>query len=125
MKTPLMTIFGFCLLFSGCKYSAESQPVEFVNRNAMSNFKNPYLLTVKIEKDGKLLLNKIETGTISDLREFAEKIKAIFADRQRNGVFYKEIIIDADESTQTQDLEKVVECLVNAKAAPIRLIKDD
>ena len=115
-------------MFFGCKYSAENHRVEFVNRNAVSEFNhknNPYLLTVKLEKDGKLLLNKIETGTTADLNEFAEKIKAVFADRQRNGVFYKEIIIDADERMQKHDLEKVIECLANAKAAPIRLIKDD
>jgi len=85
---------------------------------------DPLLLVVGITKDGKLSLNKIETGTIADAT-LREKIKAIFDDREKTGFVEKEVVINPQGEVETEDLEKLIENLAESKAAPIRLIKNE
>ncbi len=121
-------ILAICLSLSVCKNPARKYPVDFVDRNVVfspDKKPDPLLLVVGITEDRKLSLNKIETGTIADTTLLREKIKAIFDDRQRTGFVEKEVVIDPQGKAKTEDLEKLIECLAEAKAAPIRVVKDN
>lgn len=125
-KNFLVSISAICLLLIGCRGSARNYPVDFVDRSAvfaLDKKLNPLRLVVEITEDGKLSLNKIETGTIADTMMLREKIGAIFDDRKKTGIVEKEVVIDPQGKVNHKDLEKLIECLAEAKAAPIRLIR--
>ena len=125
-RVPLISIFGLCLSLSGCQDSPKTYPVDFVDRNAvfLSDEKpNPLMLVVEITEDGKLSLNKIETGTIDDTAVLAEKLKSVFDDREKTSISEREVVIDRKGSVERKDLEKVIENLAGVKASPIRVIK--
>ncbi len=123
-----MIIFVICLSFLGCQNSATNHSVGFVDRSAvfaLNKKPNPLRLVVEISEDGRLSLNKIKTGTISDLSVLSEKVEAIFDDRQKAGTDEREVMIDPQGKVKNEDLEKLIENLAGVKAAPIRIIKND
>ena len=127
-KILLPSIFVICLAAAGCKSSAKSHEVELVDRNAVFAFDtelHSLMLVVSISEDGKLSLNKIETGTISDTAELSEKLKAIFEDRKKAGIDTTEVVIDPQGKVGSEDLEMLIESLADAKASPIRMINTD
>ena len=79
---------------------------------------------VEITSDGKLSLNKIETGTIDDTAVLAEKLKSVFDDREKTSISEREVVIDRKGSVERKDLEKVIENLAGVKASPIRVLKE-
>ncbi len=128
-KIPLLMI-AVCLLLSGCRSSTNYYPVTFVERSealpeAEIQKTNPLLLVVEINGNGKLKLNKIETGTIADLSVLSEKIEAIFEDRRNNGVTEREIFVDLQGTIKGADLKKLIENLAARNAVPIRVIKNN
>lgn len=125
-KILLASIFMICFAFSGCQDSAKNYPVDFVDRNAvfaLDKKPNPLSLVVEIAEDGKLSLNKIETGTVADLTVLSEKLKVIFDDREKAGINEREVVIDPQAKVKNKDLEKLIENLAEVKASPIRVIK--
>jgi biopolymer transport protein ExbD len=127
-KIWLVSISAICLSFIGCKGSAKIYPVDFVDRSAvfaLDKKPNPLLLVVEITEDGKLSLNKIETGMISDLTVLSEKLEVIFDDREKAGINEREVVIDPQSNVKNEDLEKVIKSLAGVKAAPIRIIKNN
>lgn len=126
-KISLFQILIFFLSLVSCQNSANKYQVEYVNRNTVfssDKTPNPLLLIVEITEDGKIRLNKIETGTIEDHDILAEKLKAIFDDRRRQGNFQREIVIDPKGKIKQMDMEKLIKSLSEAKAAPIVVIKN-
>lgn len=127
-KVLLVSIFVLSLSFLGCKSPVKNYPINFVDRNAVfaSDKKTkPLMLVVEIDEDGKLRLNRIETGTIADVSVLAEKLEAIFEDREKTFIEEKEVVIDPRGKIKNADVEKLIESLAQAKASPIRLIKND
>lgn len=122
------SIFAVCFAFSGCPDSPEIIRVDFIERN---NFSMPgkqsdsLRLVVAIDDHGRLNLNKIETGTMSDLEFLKEILRVVFDDRERAGISEREVIIDPQGDVKNEDLEKLVESLASVKAAPIRVIKNN
>ncbi len=82
-------------------------------------------LVIEIGGSGKVKLNKIETGAVSDLSLLTEKLEVIFADRKRAGISARETIVDPSEDIKSRDLEKIIEALANAGASPILIVKND
>ncbi|MCA1624810.1 MAG: hypothetical protein LC768_15085 [Acidobacteria bacterium] len=82
------------------------------------------MLRVEIDEDGKLSLNKIETGTTADPTLLAEKLKVIFDDREKTSVSEREVVIMPRGEIKNEDVEKLIENLANVKASPIRVIKN-
>jgi hypothetical protein len=122
----LASVFMICLAAFGCQNTVENYPVEFVDRHTVFELEkkqNPLLLVVEIGENGKLSLNKIETGTVSDPSVLSEKIEAIFKDREKAGIAEKEIFIELQGTIRGADLENLIKSLAAAKAAPIRVIK--
>ena len=111
----------------GCQNSVKNYPVDFIDRRAvlLDNKPNPLLLVVELDESGRLSLNKIETGTISDQSILSEKIKVIFEDREKAGISEREAVIDPQGNVENENMEKLIESLAIAKAAPIRIIKND
>lgn len=127
-KIQLVIIFVLCLSFVGCKGSAKDYRVDFVDRNAvfaLDKKLNPLRLVVEINENGKLILNKIETGTIDDVTELSKKLKAIFDDREKAGIDIREVVIDPQGKVNSEELEILIESLMSVKAAPIRVIKNN
>jgi hypothetical protein len=123
-----VSIFAICLSLSGCQSFGRNYPVDFVDRNAVFAFNKepkPLMLVVGITESGKLSLNKIETGTISDAALLSEKLEIIFDDREKAGISEREVVIDPQGNVKNEDLEKLIQSLANAKAAPIRVIKNN
>src|SRR6188768_270600 len=126
-KILTISVFAIFLAFPGCRDAAKNYPVTFVDRSAVfaSGEKlNPLTLVVRIDADGKLTLNKIETGRIEDPTELTEKIKAVFADREKASVGEREVVIDPQGAVKREDLERLVRNLASVKAAPIRVIRN-
>ncbi len=127
-KNFLVSIFAICLSLPGCQNLGGNYPVDFVDRNAVFAFNQkpkPLMLVVEITESGKLSLNKIETGTISDLTVLSKKLEVIFDDREKAGINEREVVIDPQGSVKNEDLEKLIESLAGVKAAPIRIIKNN
>lgn len=118
------------LSFSGCRNQerAANRQVEFIDRNAnlsLDRKSNPLLLVVGLNEEGRLNLNKIETGTINDTSILAAKLKVVFDDRERSGIAAREVVIDPPGNVKSEDLEKLIETVAKARAAPIRVIRGE
>jgi len=83
------------------------------------------MLVLEIDEGGRLRLNKIETGTTRDMSLLAEKLKVIFADREKSGIDEREVLIDPKIQPETEGFEELVRTLADAKATPIRVIRND
>jgi len=127
-KILLMPVFATCLFWGGCQNTVKNYPVDFIDRQtifAFGNKPNPLLLVVEIDENGRLSLNKIETGTIFELSILSEKIEVIFDDREKAGISEREVVIDPQGKVKNEDVEKLIESLASVKAAPIRVIKNN
>lgn len=128
LKNTLLVSILVCLAFSGCQSRVKTHPVDFVERNtalAVDRSRKPFLLVVEIDENGKLRLNRIETGTIADISLLSEKLEAIFEDRERNSNNEKAVVIDPRGEVKKEDVERLIESLEGVKASPIRVVKND
>lgn len=127
-KIMLVSIFVFSFSFLDCKTSVKVYPVDFVDRNAVfaSGKKlNPLMLVVEIDENGKLSLNKIETGTIEDTALLSEKLRVIFDDREKASINDREVVINRKGNIKDEDLKELVETLAELKTSPIQVIKNN
>lgn len=126
-KFLLGAICAIGISLSGCADSPRSNTVRFVERSAVFSGDeelNPLRLVIEINENGKLTLNKIEAGTVSDTSFLAEKMKTIFTDRKKAGIGAREVIILPEYKIENEELEKLIENLRISGAAPILVIKD-
>lgn len=86
-------------------------------------------LTVKLDKNHKLFINKDE---FSNAESLGVSLSTLFVDRTINGVFRagtneieKTIIVNVNKSTSYTDLTKLIRGLKKAGANPIQLCIDD
>ena len=117
-----------CFVLSGCRDAPKIIRVDLIDRNASQAFTEktkPLRLVVEIDENGRLNLNKIETGTTRDLTSLNGKLQSIFDDREKSGISEREVVIDPQGGVRNDDVEKLIESLAAAKAAPIRIIKND
>ena len=127
-QTLLTPIVFICVTFFGCKSSAADHTVEFVDRSAAFSkgiSPQPLKLIVEIDEGGTLRLNRIETGTTHDMSLLAEKLEVIFADREKAGINEREVLIDPKIDVANEQYEELIRVLADAKASPIRVIKND
>lgn len=87
------------------------------------------LLFVSIDKNCKIKLNSENTGDVSEIRLFKERLKNIFQERKEAGVYethkwkvVKAVGIKANTSIKYGDFIKVVEAIKQSDADPIVLI---
>jgi biopolymer transport protein ExbD len=106
----------------------KNYPVNFVDRNSIFSLdksQKPLMLVVEIDEDGKLCLNKIQTGTIDDVTLLSRKLKVIFDDREKTSINEREVVIDPQGEIKSEVVEKLIENLADVKASPIRVIKNN
>ena len=121
---------GFLIAFvlAGCRVAESGYPVDVIDREvAISLDKriDPLILVVEITADGKLSLNKIETGTIRDITVLSAALDVVFEDRRAAGISAREVVINPNGEVNGKHLERLIEALTKAKASPIRLIKSE
>jgi hypothetical protein len=126
-KILLGAICATGLSLSGCMDSASSGTVRFVERNAVfseGEELKPLRLVIGINENGKLTLNKIEAGTLSDTSFLSAKLQAIFNDRKKAAISAREVIILPEYKIENEELKKLIEAVRISDAAPILVIKD-
>lgn len=117
----LMTLFAL----AACgKHGEQSFPVGVDHAEAFSAEKepDPLMLVIEIAGDGKLRLNKIETGTISEPGALAEKLEVIFDDRAMAGIQERGVVINPQGELSSTDLQYLIDRLTQARASPIRIV---
>lgn len=115
------------LALSGCRSSPKIIRVDLIDRTdvaAPDKKTNPRLLVVALDENGRLSLNKIETGTIADPADLNEKLRVVFDDREKAGIDERAVVVDPQTGVKNEDLEKLIENLAAAKAAPLRVIRN-
>ena len=116
------------LALSGCRSSPKIVRVDLIDRTdvtAPGKKPNPRLLVVGLDENGRLSLNKIDTGTISDFAVLNEKLRVVFDDREKAGNGEREVVVDPQTDVKNDDLEKLIENLAAAGAAPLRIIRNE
>ncbi len=93
---------------------------------------NPLTLVAMLEKDGKLMLNREDTGMISDTEWLKNKLDRIFKQREYDGVFRegtneieKTVFLKISKSSKYGDFIKLVEAVKGAGAEPIGIQFDE
>jgi len=93
---------------------------------------NPLTLVITIDKNTKQVrLNNDDAGDVSDASALTDRLKAIFTQREQNGVFRegtneveKTVFIKSSTSTKYGDVVKVIDAAKTAGASPIGLQVD-
>jgi len=93
---------------------------------------NPLTLVITIDKNTKKVrLNNDDAGDVSDASALTDRLKAIFTQREQNGVFRegtneveKTVFIKSSTSTKYGDVVKVIDAAKFAGASPIGLQVD-
>jgi len=55
----------------------------------------------------------------------SEKLKVIFDDREKTSIKEREVVIYPKGKIKNEDMEKLIKNLANAKASPVRVIKNN
>jgi len=127
-KVLSITALFMCVTHLGCASSAELDRIEFVDRNTVPSHDltpKPLMLVIEVDEGGGLRLNKIETGTIADTSLLAEKLEAIFDDREKAGIDQREVLVDSKINRETEGLGELIGTLADVKASPIRVIRNN
>src|SRR6478672_1607791 len=90
---------------------------------------NPLTLVITIDKNTKKVrLNNDDAGDVSDASALTDRLKAIFTQREQNGVFRegtneveKTVFIKSSTSTKYGDVVRVIDAAKTAGASPIGL----
>ena len=93
---------------------------------------NPLTLVITIDKNTKKVrLNNDDAGDVSDASALTDRLKAIFTQREQNGVFRegtneveKTVFIKSSTSTKYGDVVRVIDAAKIAGASPIGLQVD-
>ena len=93
---------------------------------------NPLTLVITIDKNTKKVrLNNDDAGDVSDASALTDRLKAIFTQREQNGVFRegtneveKTVFIKSSTSTKYGDVVRVIDAAKTAGASPIGLQVD-
>lgn len=99
---------------------------------------NPLTLFVQVRPDRKILLNRDEYGTLADPSPLLNKLRDLFASRERQRAYRigmetrtdlqeserieKTVLIHADESIASADIAKLVEEITGTGASPVTVL---
>ncbi len=128
-KTILALVLGLSLLIASCRDSAKGSAVMFVDQSNVfpdqgpEQRANPLILLVEISGEGKLSLNRIETGSIDDTTILSERMTTVFKDREKSSIREREVVVEMKGSVAGKDLENLIDMLEGVNASPIRVIK--
>lgn len=90
------------------------------------------ILTVLLEENGKIALNSMEHGNVSNTEKLQTALEIVFKEREKDGVYepksqriVKAVGIFADKSVKYKDFFAVVEAVKKSGADPIVLRFED
>lgn len=93
---------------------------------------NPLFLLVRLDKDGKISLNNEPQGTINNLMQLTNFLKAIFKERIENGVLREgtneveaSVFIEVPPSVKFSEVIKIAQALQESGTTPIGLQIDE
>jgi len=93
---------------------------------------NPLMLVVYSSDGDKIKLNMEDAGSLSDLTPLQTKLRDVFKDREKNGVFAegtneveKTVFVRPSKLNKYGNIVKVIDALRAAGAIPIKLDIDD
>jgi biopolymer transport protein ExbD len=93
---------------------------------------NPLTLVVELSADGSIWLNKEKEGSINDLSPLKNRLKAVFKEREANGVFRSgtnevetSVFIEVPLTANFRQVAKIAEALQEAGATSIVLNIDE
>ncbi len=128
----LLIIFMVITPLKPSRFEAKvpSEPKDVVQQQAKPN---PLTLVIAINRDTKAItLNNEPFGDVSDPTKLQDKLRATFAEREKNGVIRegtneveKTIFIKAPKSVHYGDVVKVIDAAKSVGASPIGLQIDD
>ncbi len=128
----LLIIFMVITPLKPSRFEAKvpSEPKDVVQQQAKPN---PLTLVIAINRDTKAItLNNEPYGDVTDPEKLQDKLRAVFAEREKNGVIRegtneveKTIFIKAPKSVRYGDVVKVIDAAKSVGASPIGLQIDD
>lgn len=128
----LLIIFMVITPLKPSRFEAKvpSEPKDVVQQQAKPN---PLTLVIAINRDTKAItLNNEPFGDVTDPTKLQDKLRATFAEREKNGVIRdgtneveKTIFIKAPKSVRYGDVVKVIDAAKSVGASPIGLQIDD
>jgi TonB family protein len=93
---------------------------------------DPLGLVVTVSENGKVFLNRVEEGTLSDLSALRARLELIFEQRKENNVFKtgtdeleKTVIVKSSTYMNEEQLSKVVGEVKAAGASPVRVMTEE
>src|SRR5688500_14532685 len=105
-----------------CKTVARDSHVDFVDRVSADKAEAPLALIVGIDGSGKLTLNQIGTGTISEPSVLVEKLTAILVDRKRSSIYQDEVLIELGGSVAYEDIDALIAVLKQLQPTRITIV---
>ena len=128
----LLIIFMVITPLKPSRFEAKvpSEPKDVVQQQAKPN---PLTLVIAINRETKAItLNNEPYGDVTDPTKLQDKLRATFAEREKNGVIRdgtneveKTIFIKAPKSVRYGDVVKVIDAAKSVGASPIGLQIDD
>lgn len=124
-KVNALAIMLLAIFLVGCT----SKPKEFKNLVAEEArkqdlekppFESPLSITVSIDNERKLYLNKELIGTVGDANQLKQKLPQLFAEKGHKTVF-----IVAPRSATHEELAPVIDAVKESGAHPIGLSQED
>ena len=106
-------------LAQGCVNSSQ---VTFGEQAGVIRERRPLDLVVEIDGQGRLSLNKIETGTVKDMSILKEKLHAVLADRDRWSIPERDVVIEVEGSIDHSDLDALIGSLKNTGISQITVL---
>jgi hypothetical protein len=128
-KAIIPLLVSVCLL--GCQPSLKSSAdptdspvIVIARRDANSAYArdDSLRLVLEVKGDGRLRLNKIDIGNISDTSELSEKLKVIFDERARDGIQNRAVFIEPLKEVDQDQIKALVDVLVQSDASQIQII---
>lgn len=111
-----------CSLACGCGTPSKDVLVAHVDAAraiAVEGSEPALKLVVEINGEGRLLLNRIDIGNITDTSVLIEKLRMVFEDREKASIAGREVVIQMNGEIMQEDLEKLIDALTEAQASSI------
>ena len=118
----IMTLGLASTLVSGCGSAGRQPDITFADRAIAAPLDDPLSLVVSIDSDGRLTLNRIETGTIYAPATLNEKLKSIFEDRRRSSIDKNDLVVETVGPVSFDDVDRLVRSLETLGPSRITVI---
>ncbi|MBA2380147.1 MAG: hypothetical protein H0V76_11305 [Blastocatellia bacterium] len=121
-------MIGLAALIAGCSGQAHGPDFVFVERHELDSetraeggIADPLALIVSVNPTGKLMLNRVDVGTIDDADALSQRLATIFSDRKRADINKRDVVVELDGKIESKVLYQLLDRLHRASASPLRV----